>query len=114
MVLAEVVRQEVETNLLLRATAFGEGQARQVVDDYLQLLRLARAERVPPPAEAEVSRARALIRHAADVPVLLSAMRSRPDWLLTHNQEHFTRTVARRTGLRIVTPAEFFRTLAAV
>lgn len=114
MVLAEVVRQEVETSLLLRATAFGQEQARQVVDDYLQLVKLARPEVVPPPAEADVIRSRALIRHAADVPVLLSAMRSRPDWLLTHNRRHFTRAVARRTGLRIATPAEFFRTLAAV
>lgn len=114
MVLAEVARQEVETNLLLRATAFGKAEARQVVDDYIKLVKLARPEIVPLPAAAEVSRSRALIRHEADVPVLLSAMLGKPDWFLTHNRQHFTRTVARRTGLRIATPAEFFLTLAAV
>lgn len=114
LVLAEIVRQEVETNLLARATAFGEKEARQVVDDYLKLVRLARPEIVPLPSEVEVTRSHALIRHQADVPVLLSAIRSRPDWLLTHNREHFTPVVERRTGLRIATPAEFFRTLAAI
>ena len=37
MVLAEVVRQEVEAALLDRAAAFGEKQARAMLDDYLKL-----------------------------------------------------------------------------
>jgi hypothetical protein len=45
---------------------------------------------------------------------LLSAMASNPDWVLTHNTKHFTKTVARRTSLRIGTPAEFFRELATL
>ncbi len=44
-----------------------------------------------------------LIRHVADVPVLLFAMASKPDWLLTHNKKHLTQTVAQRTSLRITT-----------
>jgi len=55
-----------------------------------------------------------LIRHAADVPVLLSALDCRPDWLLTHNTKHFSELVAKRTGLRISTPSGFFRTFAAL
>jgi hypothetical protein len=46
--------------------------------------------------------------------VLLSTIHSRPDWLLTHNRDHFTPAVARRTRLRIATPAEFFGTLASL
>jgi hypothetical protein len=57
---------------------------------------------------------RRLIRHASDVPVLLSAMEAKPDWLLTHNTRHFTQAVAVRCGLRIATPGEFFETLAAL
>jgi hypothetical protein len=34
--------------------------------------------------------------------------------LLTHNTKHFTQAVAKRTGLRITAPAEFFRTLASL
>jgi hypothetical protein len=48
------------------------------------------------------------------VPVLLSAMGGKPDWVLTHNTKHFTKEVARKTGLRIATPAHFFRTLAGL
>jgi hypothetical protein len=31
--------------------------------------------------------------------------------LLSNNTEHFTATVARRTGLRIATPYQFFRAI---
>ncbi len=83
MVLPEVVRQEVEANLLSRAASFGGREARRIVDDYLGLVKLAKPEIVVPPGTAEVARSRALIRHEADVPVLLSALHSRPDWFLT-------------------------------
>lgn len=112
LVLAEVVRLEVETNLIARASDFGAQQAEQVLSDYMKLIELARPEIVPPPPVADVAQSRHLIRHAADVPVLLSAMQSKPDWLLTHNTEHFTAAVAKRSNLRIATPAEFFRHLA--
>jgi hypothetical protein len=69
-------------------------------------------EIVPYPSQADVKAARHLIRHEADVPVLLSAIASRPDWLLTHNTKHFTPAVALRTGLRFATPIEFFRELS--
>jgi hypothetical protein len=114
MVLAEVVRREVETNLLSRASSFGEREARRVVADYLELIKLARPEIVAAPEAADVARSRALIRHEADVPVLLSATQCRPDWFLTRNLKHFSRAVARRTRLRIATPVEFFRSLASV
>jgi hypothetical protein len=78
------------------------------------LIELIDAEIVPYPDAALVHSSRHLIGHEADVPVLLSAIASKPDWLLTHNRKHFTRAVAKKTGLRIATPAEFFRTLATL
>jgi hypothetical protein len=69
-------------------------------------------EIVPYPGQAEVQAARHLIRHGADVPVLLSAISSRPDWFLTHNTKYFTPAVAQRTGLRFAKPVEFFRAFA--
>jgi predicted nucleic acid-binding protein len=112
LVLAEAVREEVENNLLIRLGAIGSGDANSVLDSYVHLIALMKPEIVPFPDQAEVTAGRHLIRHAADVPVLLSAMASRPDWLLTHNVKHFTPAVARRTGLRIATPVEFFRALS--
>lgn len=112
LVLADVVRDEVEENLLLRAERLAKLEADDLLEAYRRLVELTDAEMVPWPDLALVRSSRHLIRHEADVPVLLSAMASQPDWLLTHNTKHFTQAVAKRTGLRIATPAQFFRTLS--
>jgi len=114
LVLAEVVRDEVEQNLLLHALRLPSLDADQLIEDYRHLIKLTNPELVPYPDHPLVHSSRHLIRHEADVPVLLSAMASKPDWLLTHNTKHFTKAVAQRTSLRIATPAEFFRALSAL
>ena len=112
LVLAEVVREEVEENLLRRLSDIDAKGANKVLSDYARLLALTKPETISHPDEASVKAGSHLIRHAADVPVLLSAIASRPDWLLTNNTRHFTAAVAARCGLRIATPAEFFRTIS--
>ena len=112
LVLAEAVRKEVEENLLIRLGGVEPEDAARVLRDYTRLIALMKPEVVPYPGLEEVKAARHLIRHAADVPVLLSAIASRPDWFLTHNTKHFTPAVALRTGLRFATPVEFFRALS--
>jgi hypothetical protein len=112
--LAAAVRDEVEENLLLHASRMLPDDSVQLIRDYRQLLNLTRPEIVPYPAREEVVSQRHLIRHEADVPILLSAVAGRPDWLLTHNTKHFTPAVSQRTGLRIATPQQFFRTLATL
>jgi predicted nucleic acid-binding protein len=114
LVLAEIVREEVEENLLLRAQRLPALDADELIEDYRRLIKLTDPEVVGRPDRSLVHSSRHLIRHEADVPVLLSAIASKPDWLLTHNTRHFTLTVAKRTGLRIATPAEFFRTLSSL
>jgi predicted nucleic acid-binding protein len=114
LVLAEVVRDEVEENLLLHAERLPTRDAEQLIEDYRRLIKLTHPELVPYPAKELVRSNRHLIRHESDVPVLLSAMASKPAWLLTHDTKHFTKAVARQTSLRIATPAEFFRTLSAL
>lgn len=112
LVLAEVVRDEVEENLLVHAERLPSLEADELIEHYRRLIKLTDPEMVSYPEEALVSSSRHLIRHAADVPILLSAIASKPDWLLTHNTKHFTQAAAKRTSLRIATPAEFFRTLS--
>lgn len=114
LVLGEVVRDEVEENLLLHAERLPALVGEELIEHYRRLIKLTNPEIVPYPRDNLVHSSRHLIRHAADVPVLLSAMASAPDWLLTHNTRHFTQAVAQRTGLRIATPAEFFRTLSSL
>lgn len=113
MLLASVVQEEVERNLLKKALAFGMDRqaANQLLSDYDRLIQLANPEIIAYPDKNIVLQSRPLIRHAADVPVLVSAINAQPDWLLTNNTEHFTPEVAQKTGLRIVTPARFFREL---
>ena len=93
---------------------FMQNAYHQLIENYRRLIKLTNPELIPYPDKDLVLSSRHLIRHAADVPVLLSAVASKPDWVLTHNPKHFTKAVARRTSLRIATPAEFFRALSAL
>jgi predicted nucleic acid-binding protein len=113
LVLAEAVRDEVDFNLLQHAEMLPRTRAEQLLSDYQWLMTLCEPEMIPYPDQIAVRTSRWLIRHEADVPVLLSAIHCKPDWLLT-NTKHFDQTVANRTGLRIATPAEFFRALSAL
>ena len=81
----------------------------RLIDDYALALQLLDPERIPRITREEFNSHRALIRHGNDVPVLVTAIKAQPDWLVTSNTEHFTPDVAVRTGLRIVTPHEFLR-----
>ena len=112
LVLSEVVKDEVEQNLLVHASGLAQKDSQQLLDDYAHLLKLANPESVPYPSKGDVLASRHFIRHYADVPVLLSAIQAQPDWLLTHNKNHFTPEVAKRTRLQIGSPADFFRVLA--
>lgn len=110
IILAEYVRREVEENLL-KPLAANPRVANETIDTYATLLRLLKPETVPLPTLEEITRSRHLIRHQADVPVLVSALKASPDWLLTTNTHHFTAQVATRTGLKISTPQVFLQSL---
>jgi hypothetical protein len=112
--LAEVVRDEVEENLLIHTVRLPSLETDELIKHYRRLVKLTNPEMVPYPAEALVRSSRHLIRHAADLPILVSARACKPDWLLTHNTKHFTQAAAKRAGLLIATPAEFFRTLSSM
>jgi predicted nucleic acid-binding protein len=114
LVLAAVVRDEVEENLLLHAEHLPALDADQLIEDYRRLIKLTNPELIPYPDKGLIAASRHLIRHAADVPVLLSAMAGKPDWVLTHNIKHFTKSVSDRTSLRIATPEQFFQKLSTI
>jgi hypothetical protein len=114
LVLAEVVREEVEENLLLHADRLSRADAEQLIEDYRRLITLCGPESVPYPDADRLRAHRHFIRHAVDVAVLLSALDCRPDWFLTHNTQHFTEIGEKRNGLRISTPSGFFRAFAAL
>ncbi|MEW6210689.1 MAG: PIN domain-containing protein [Acidobacteriota bacterium] len=108
LVLSPYVEMEVERALLNRL-ARDEEEGSRLIDDYALAIRLLDPERTRRITSEEFQSHRSLIRHVNDVPVLVTAMLARPDWLVTSNTEHFTSEVGSRTGLTIVTPHEFLR-----
>jgi hypothetical protein len=94
---------------LLRRLGNDEVLGTKILNAYSKLLRLVRPERVPLPPAEQVAESRHLIRHAADVPILRSAIAAAPDWVVTTNTRHFTPEVARRCSIKITTPHELVR-----
>lgn len=108
LVLSPYVEKEVERALLRRLDIDYQAGSR-LIDDYALAMHLLDPERLDRITKAEFDAHRHLIRHINDVPVLLTAVKAKPDWLVTSNTEHFNDEVAARTGLRIVTPHGFLR-----
>jgi len=108
LVLSPYVEAEVERALLDRL-AQNEEEGSRLIDDYALALRLLDPERTERVTREEFNVHRPLIRHLNDVPVLVTAVKARPDWLVTSNTDHFNEEVAARTGLRIVEPSDFLR-----
>lgn len=73
------------------------------------LLLKLKTERIPHATDAEFLRAAKLIDHRNDVPVLAAAIKAKPDWLLTDNIRHFNASVAKSTGITLVTPTQFLK-----
>lgn len=108
LVLSPYVEVEVERALLMRLARDSEAGTR-LINDYALALELLAPERTRRITREEFDSHRTLIRHSNDVPVLVTAIIARPDWLVTSNTEHFNQEVAARTGLRIVAPNEFLK-----
>ena len=108
LVLSVAVKEEVENALLVKVSPLEKVVGDEILAGYDKFVLLARPEVVPRPERSEIIAGRHLIRHQSDVPVLVSAIASEPDWLITNNREHFNEDVAQRTGLKIATPLEFF------
>jgi predicted nucleic acid-binding protein len=106
LVLSPYVEAEVERALLKRLARDSEEGSR-LIDDYALALKLLAPERTERITREEFDSHRSLIRHINDVPVLVTAIKAQPDWLVTANTEHFNADVAARTGLQIAAPREF-------
>jgi predicted nucleic acid-binding protein len=80
----------------------------QALHDLRRAILASKARIVRDPSVEEVMAHIELISHSADVPILLTAMRDKADYLVTLNRKHFLDDpgVAQRAGLRIGTPGE--------
>jgi len=77
-----------------------------------QLLASCAVETSPAPTRRQIERAKRHIRYLPDAHVLAGAFGAEPDWLITHDKEHFLRIRA-EGGLpfRIGTPGDLIRIL---
>lgn len=80
----------------------------QALGDLRQAILASRVQIVRDPSLEDVLENRNLISHAADVPIVLAAMRAKVDYLVTLNRKHFIddSLVAEKSGLRIGTPGD--------
>ena len=106
---SEVVTIEVERALEHRGIPTGAGS------EYADLMHRLRLDVLPRPSSTDVAAAMPdllpLVRHRADVAVIVAAIAAQPDWLVSENERHFNAAVARCTGLRIATPQRFLEAL---
>ena len=80
----------------------------QALPDLRQAIRQTGLRIVHDPSPNRVAAGQHYIAHPADVPVLLAAMQSKADYLVTLNRKHFLDDpqVAQGSGLRIGTPGD--------
>lgn len=100
LTISEQVLAEVERNLARKAARVLPYAREMILRSNLRIL--------PDPPLEEVLQYQDWIRHAADVPILVSAVNARVDFLVTLNRRHFLEDsmVAENSGLRIGTPGD--------
>jgi len=78
------------------------------LNDLRSLIKTAKLRIVRDPSNKEVEANLYLIGDPNDVPILLAAMKTKVDYLATHNRKHFLDDpkVAERSGLKIGTPGD--------
>ena len=78
------------------------------LNDLRSLIKSSNLRIVDNPAKEEVEANLYLINDPNDVPILLAAMKTRVDYLATHNRKHFLDDpkVTEISGLRIGTPGD--------
>jgi predicted nucleic acid-binding protein len=76
--------------------------------EFRQAIKDANIKIVHDPSSKEVQDNLYLITDAEDIPILLSAMKAKVDYLATHNRKHFLDDpkVAERSNLRIGSPGD--------
>lgn len=115
IVLAEAVEREVRRDLTLALAKLPPERASVIVSSFEGWLSRVQIERHPMPSEDEIlahyAQVMPVLRHANDIPAVITAILARPDWVLSTNTRHWNAELAARTRLRIATPQHFLAQL---
>jgi len=110
LLLAETGRIEliVSEQVIVETERAVARKAPVMVADLRRTILASNVQIVSIPSAREVAEHLQLVRHVADVPILLAAMQAQVDFLVTLNSRHFIDDpdVARTSGLRIGTPGD--------
>lgn len=100
LTISEFVVLESERSIALKSPQNIQGLRNAIVKSLLNIIR--------DPSQKEIRDNLYLISDPNDVPILLSAMKAKVDFLVTHNRKHFLDDpkVAELSGLQIGTPGD--------
>lgn len=99
-----------ETERAIRKIVNNQREA-DILEAFQLLIRKLSPEIISLPTKKEMEAFRSVIRHQADVPVLASVVKCRPDYFLTTNISHFNKRVTQKTSLKILRPEDFLAEL---
>lgn len=106
---SEVVVFEIEVALARNGVSTGPDS------EFARLIRELKLVIHPRPSEEAVrdgiKEYLPIVRHMADIPVVVAAVSASPDWLVSSNTKHFNTSLAVKTGLRVVSPSQLLRYL---
>ncbi len=115
IVLAEAVEREVRRDLAIALAKLPSERASVITSGFEGWLSRVQIERHPMPSEDEIlahyAQIMPALRHANDVPAVITAILAQPDWVLSTNTKHWNAELATRTGLHIATPQRFLAQL---
>ncbi len=108
--------QRVKEALTRRRVASADMIAQGIRNGAVEWLTHVHLERRPACLQEEIMRHKPHIlpalRHENDVPPVVAAMNSAPDWVISNNDRHWNAELAARTGLRIATAYAFLEQLS--
>jgi predicted nucleic acid-binding protein len=109
---ARVLRLVVGPTVLSEADEVVRRKAMASRPVLAQLLDAGGVEISPAPTEMQVEEARQHVQYAPDARVLAEAIRSQPDWFVTHDKEHFLNEKQElKLALAIGTPGDLIQSI---
>jgi len=85
------------------------------INDYLNYLKFVNIEELPPPSQDIVLKYKKdilpALKHLADLPIVVTAIKNDIDWIISNNREHFSEALSKKTGIKITSASEFLQTV---
>ena len=91
---ADLLSLVIGPNVLREADEVVRRKASASLPLLAHLLELGRVQIAPKPTPKQIESARSMVAYLPDAYVLAEAIRSEPDWFVTHDKEHFLKVRA--------------------